>query len=330
MKVRYGDECQTEALRGKTVAVIGYGRMGSAFAQNLRESGVAVRVSARPGSARWAAASADGFPPAPTPETVGQADVVLLLTPDDETAAIFQREVAPHLRPEQVLGLSSGITLAFHLLQPPPNDLFLLAPRLVAHRLRSGFQGGEGSGALFFYTVVQDAAGRAEAACFAVARAVGGRRSVLIQTTPREEAVSEIFGEQAVFSGGVTELVRAGYETLVAAGHSPEMAYFESLYELKSVVDSLFLYGPGGTRRRHSVTCQYGELTRGPRVITPAVRRELARILSEVEDGSFIRELILEKVAGRPTIEGLGRRADAHALEAVHARMRELLARASG
>lgn len=330
MRVRYGDELSTQGLAGRTVGVLGYGRMGSAFAQNLRDSGVSVRVSARPGSDRWRAAEADGFVASATPEAVGGSDVVLLLTPDDDSAAIFRREVAPHLGPGQVLGLASGMTLAFNLLSPPANDLFLLAPRANARRVRSTFGGGEGGGTLFFYALVQDAFGQAEKTCFGVARAVGGRRCVLIETTPREEAESEIFGEQAIFSGGVVELVRAGYDTLVAAGHSPEMAYFESLYELKTVVDSLFLHGPGWVRRNHSTTCQYGELTRGPRVITAAVREELRKILEEVRSGAFIRELILEKAAGRPTIAALGRRADAHPIEAVHARVRKALDRVSG
>ena len=311
-------------LEGKTVAVLGYGSQGHAQAQNLRDSGVGVVVGLRPGSPSWEGAISDGFTVRPTAEAAAEGDVVQVLIPDELQSAAYREAIAPGLRPGKALAFSHGFNIHFGQIVPPADvDVFMIAPKSPGHLLRRVFTEGRGVPALL--AIHQDATGGARALALAYAAGIGSLRAGVVRTTFKEETETDLFGEQAVLCGGVTSLVAAGYEILVDAGYQPEIAYFECLHELKLIVDLMYEGGMGRMRYSVSNTAEFGDYTRGPRVISEAVRAEMREILKEIQSGAFAREWILENQAGRPLFTALARQGREHPIEDVGRRLRAMM-----
>jgi ketol-acid reductoisomerase len=323
-RIYYEQDAPLEPLRGRTVAVIGYGSQGHAHALNLRDSGVDVVVGLYPGSASWAKAAEDGLVVATAAEAARRADVVALLTPDQVQRALYEREIAPQLRPGRTLVFAHGFNIHYNQIQPSPDtDVVMIAPKSPGHRMRELFV--EGSGVPALLAVHRDATGTARATALAYARAIGCARAGVIETTFKEETETDLFGEQAVLCGGITRLIQAGYETLVEAGYAPEVAYFECLHEMKLIVD--LIYEGGFSYMRYSVsdTAEYGDYSRGDRVIDARVRETMRAILREVQDGTFAREWVLENQAGRPSFTAHRRRAGTHPIEEVGRQLRAMM-----
>ncbi len=317
-------DADLNVLKGRTVAVIGYGSQGHAQAQNLRDSGVDVVVGLRPGSPSWARAQQDGLRVATVAEATRQADVVQILLPDEAQPAVFESEIRPNLRDGAAVGFSHGFNIHFGQIRPPASvDVFLLAPKAPGHIFRRAVSEGHGVPALV--AVEQDATGHAWEVALAYAKGVGCTRAGVIATTFKEETETDLFGEQVVLCGGVTALIKAGFETLVKAGYQPEVAYFECLHELKLIVD--LIHEGGITWMRYSIsdTAQYGDMTRGPRLIDDLAREEMERILGEIQRGEFAREWILENRAGRPVFNALARRDADHPIEQTGRRLRRMI-----
>ncbi len=313
-----------QPLSGRTVAILGYGSQGHAQAQNLRDSGVRVIVGLRSGSASWARARSDGFEVRPTAEAAATGDVIQVLIPDELQAATYRDAIAPALGAGKALGFSHGFNIHFGQIVPPPDvDVFMIAPKSPGHLLRRVFTEGRGVPALL--AVHQDASGGAKALALAYAAGIGSLRAGVVETTFKEETETDLFGEQTVLCGGVTALIAAGFETLIEAGYQPEIAYFECLHELKLIVDLMYEGGMGWMRYSVSNTAEFGDYTRGPRVISDAVRAEMRHILEEIQSGKFAREWILENQAGRPVFSALARRGREHPIEAVGARLRAMM-----
>jgi ketol-acid reductoisomerase len=322
--IYYDADAPLQPLEDRTVAVIGYGSQGHAQAQNLRDSGVNVLVGLYEGSRSWAKATQDGLRVRTVPKAVAEADVVHILIPDETQARVYREEIAPDLRPGMALGVSHGFSIHFHQIVPSPDvDVFMVAPKAPGHLMRRMFTEGRSVPALL--AIHQDATGQAKPLALAYARGIGCTKAGVIETTFREETESDLFGEQAVLCGGVTELIKAGYDTLVEAGYQPEIAYFECLNELKLIVDLLYEGGLGWMRFSVSNTAEFGDLTRGRRIITEATRQEMRRLLREVQDGTFAREWILENQAGRPVLEARRREEAQHPIEEVGRRLRAMM-----
>lgn len=287
-------------LLRQTVAVVGFGSQGQSFSENLRDSGVRVLVIQRTGSPRFDAANRLGFPVSGMAAAVGTADVLILALPDDVAPAAFEDSLRPCLRAGQTLAFLHGFNVHYGRIQPPPNiDVVLVAPKGQGRGVRSEFVAGRGVPALV--AVAQDASGSALATALACAAGIGAHRSLILETTFADETETDLFGEQAVLCGGVSELIKAGFETLIHAGYPPELAYFECCHELKLVVDLIYQEGLSGMRARISSTARYGDLTRGPRVIGPETRAAMKQILDEVRSGEFAREFIAAAAAGGST-----------------------------
>lgn len=321
-----------EILQGKTIALIGYGSQGHAQALNLRDSGLSVIIGVRQGGS-WERAQTDGFRVMSIPEAVAEADVVMMLISDEHQPRVYAESIAPHLRPGIALGFAHGFNIHFGQITPPPDiDVFMVSPKAVGPQLRRLFVAGHGAPCLI--AVHQDYTGSAKAIALAYARALGGTRAGVYETTFREECESDLFGEQAVLCGGVPALIKAAFETLVEAGYQPEIAYFECLHELKLIVDLIYESGISGMQFAISDTAQYGALTRGPRLINETVRAELKRILSEIRMGQFAREWLLENQVGRPVFNALARADAEHPIERVgqevRARMKWRMANGEG
>lgn len=321
-----------EILQGKTIALIGYGSQGHAQALNLRDSGLSVIIGVRQGGS-WERAQTDGFRVMSIPEAVAEADVVMMLISDEHQPRVYAESIAPHLRPGIALGFAHGFNIHFGQIAPPPDiDVFMVSPKAVGPQLRRLFVAGHGAPCLI--AVHQDYTGSAKAIALAYARALGGTRAGVYETTFREECESDLFGEQAVLCGGVPALIKAAFETLVEAGYQPEIAYFECLHELKLIVDLIYESGISGMQFAISDTAQYGALTRGPRLINETVRAELKRILSEIRMGQFAREWLLENQVGRPMFNALARADAEHPIERVgqevRARMKWRMANGEG
>lgn len=322
--IYYDADAPLQPLEDRTVAVIGYGSQGHAQAQNLRDSGVNVLVGLYEGSRSWAKAEQDGLRVRTVAKAVAEADVVHILIPDETQARVYREEIAPDLRPGMALGVSHGFSIHFHQIVPAPDvDVFMVAPKAPGHLMRRMFVEGQSVPALL--AIHQNATGQAKPLALAYARGIGCTKAGVIETTFREETESDLFGEQAVLCGGVTELVKAGYDTLVEAGYQPEIAYFECLNELKLIVDLLYEGGLGWMRFSVSNTAEFGDLTRGRRIITEATREEMRRLLREVQDGTFAREWILENQAGRPVLEARRREEARHPIEEVGRRLRAMM-----
>jgi len=335
VRVYYEADTDRARLRDRVFAIIGYGSQGHAHAQNLRDSGARVIVGLRPGGASWKRAAADGLEVQPVAEAAQAGDVIMMLVPDQEQRAVYETAVAPALGPGKTLMFAHGFNIHFGEIVPPPGvDVSMIAPKSPGGLVRSEYQGGRGVPALV--AIHQDASGNALANALAYATGIGCSRAGVLATTFAEETETDLFGEQAVLCGGATALIQAGFETLTEAGYSPEMAYFECLHELKLIVDLIYRGGLGFMRHSISNTAEYGDLTRGSRVISPAVREEMRRLLADIRSGAFAKEWIAECRAGAPRFEELRRAAKDHPIEQVGAKLRAMMpwtvegARASG
>ncbi|UOF92704.1 ketol-acid reductoisomerase [Fodinisporobacter ferrooxydans] len=319
----YDKDADLSFLQGKTVAVVGYGSQGHAQAQNLRESGVKVIIGLRPGKS-WKQAEEDGFEVVNVDEAAQRADVIQILLPDERQAQVYQDSIAPYLRAGQVLLFSHGFNIHFGQIVPPADvDVAMVAPKSPGHLVRRVYT--EGGGVPGLVAVHQDATGNAKNIALAYAKGIGCTRAGVIETSFREETETDLFGEQAVLCGGVSELVKAGFETLVNAGYEPEIAYFECLHELKLIVD--LMYEGGLSRMRYSIsdTAEYGDYMSGPRVVTDATKAEMAKILKEIQQGQFAKNWIIENQANRPVFNAIRQSERNHPIEEVGARLREMM-----
>ncbi len=324
MNVYYDKDCDLSLIQGLKVTIIGYGSQGHAHANNLKDSGVEVTVGLRPGSASEAKATKAGLTVKPVDEAVKGADLVMVLAPDEFQRALYQDSIAPNIRQGAVLAFAHGFNIHFGQIVPRADlDVIMIAPKGPGHLVRSTYT--QGGGVPCLIAVAQDASGKARDIALSYASANGGGRAGIIETSFREETETDLFGEQAVLCGGTTALVQAGFETLVEAGYAPEMAYFECLHELKLIVDLMYEGGIANMRYSISNTAEYGDLTRGPRLINEQTKAEMRRILDEIQSGEFAREFILENQAGAPVLKARRRLGEAHPIEAVGARLRKMM-----
>jgi ketol-acid reductoisomerase len=322
--IHYEKDCSLSDLAGKKVAVVGYGSQGHAQAQNLRDSGVDVVVGQRPGSANYELAVSHGFKPVSAAQAAKQADVINLLLPDEVQGDVYREEIAPNLKAGDVLMCSHGFNIHFGQITPPKGvDALLVAPKGPGHLVRSEFQKGGGVPCLI--ALSEGASDSTKRIGLAYALGIGGARAGVIETTFREETETDLFGEQVVLCGGVSELVKAGFETLVEAGYQPEMAYFECLHELKLIVDLLYQGGLNYMRYSISNTAEFGDYTRGPRIVNDQTKAEMRRILREIQSGQFARDWILENKANRPMFQAFRRQERSHPIEAVGAKLRRMM-----
>jgi len=323
MKIYYDKDADQGLLSGKTVAIIGYGSQGHAHASNLKDSGVTVVIGARPGSS-WQKAEKAGFKVMPVADAAKQADIVMMLAPDPDQPMLYEQELAPKLREGRYLAFAHGFNIHFGQIRPRPDlNVFMVAPKGPGHLVRSEYQ--KGSGVPSLLAIHQDPSGNTRAVGLAYASAIGGGRAGVIETSFREETETDLFGEQVVLCGGLTALIQAGFETLVEAGYSPEMAYFECLHEVKLIVDLIYEGGISNMRYSISTTAKYGDLTRGPRIVTPEVRAEMKKILSEIQSGRFAKEWILENRANRPVFNALANQGESHPIEEVGKKLRDMM-----
>jgi ketol-acid reductoisomerase len=325
MRVYYDRDADVNLVKSKKVAVIGYGSQGHAHANNLRDSGVAgVVVALRPGSASAPKAQAAGLEVVTPAEAAKWADIVMVLAPDELQAPLYTGDLRPNMREGTALAVAHGLSIHFRLIEPRPDmDVFMIAPKGPGHTVRSEYLRGNGVPCLV--AVEQNPSGNALELALSYASAIGGGRAGVIETTFREECETDLFGEQSVLCGGLTSLILAGYETLVEAGYAPEMAYFECLHEVKLIVDLIYEGGIANMRYSVSNTAEYGDYTRGPRVVGAAVRAEMKKILDDIQSGRFAREWVLENAAGQPSFKALRRRAAAHPIEEVGAKLRAMM-----
>ncbi len=324
VRVYYDRDADQSRLAGRTIAIIGYGSQGHAHALNLTESGAKVIVGLRRDGPSWARARAVALDVRPVAEAAELADVIMMLVPDQDGRAIYDVSVAAGLRPGNTLMFAHGFNIHYGEIVPPEDvDVAMVAPKSPGHLVRSEYEAGRGVPGLV--AVHQDASGQALANALAYAAGIGCTRAGVIETSFREETETDLFGEQAVLCGGVTALVKAGFETLTQAGYRPEMAYFECLHELKLIVDLMYRGGLGFMRYSISDTAEYGDYTRGPRVITDETRAEMQRILKAIQDGSFAREWLAENRAGRPNFERARQADKDHEIERVGAELRAMM-----
>jgi ketol-acid reductoisomerase len=323
MKVYYDQDADLEIIKGKQVAVVGYGSQGHAHALNLTESGVRVVVGLREGRS-WEKAVQSGLKVMPVADAVKAADVIMILTPDEMTADIYDQDIAPHLKPGAYLAFAHGFNIHFGQVAPRADiNVFMVAPKAPGHLVRSEF--AKGSGVPMLIAIHQDPSNQTRTVALAYARAIGGTRAGVIETNFREETETDLFGEQTVLCGGLTALITAGYETLVEAGYAPEMAYFECLHEVKLIVDLIYEGGISNMRYSISNTARYGDLTRGPRIVTEETKKEMKVILGEIQSGRFAREWILENRAKRPVFNALVKAGEAHPIEKVGGELRAMM-----
>jgi ketol-acid reductoisomerase len=323
-EIFYDDDANLGVIQGRKVAVIGYGSQGHAHALSLRDSGVDVRVGLPEGSKSRAKAEEQGLRVLSPAEASAEADLIMILAPDTKQRAIYEQDILPHLRSGDALFFGHGFNIRYGLIVPPNDvDVVLVAPKGPGHLVRRQFVDGKGVPDLV--AVEQDASGKALELGLSYAKAIGGTRAGVIRTTFTEETETDLFGEQAVLCGGTTALIQAGFETLTEAGYQPEIAYFEVLHELKLIVD--LIYEGGIARMRYSIsdTAEYGDLSRGPRVISPAVKAEMRKLLDEIQDGRFAKEWVAEDEAGRPNFTRLQKQGEQHSIEEVGARLRGLM-----
>ncbi len=323
-KIYYDKDADLKIIRKKTVAIIGYGSQGHAHARNLQDSGVEVVVGLRKESAFWSRAKKDGLNVQTVPDAVKKADIVMILIPDDKQRAMYERDIEPHLKKGMALAWGHGFNIHFGQIVPPNTvDVFMIAPKGPGHLVRRTYE--QGAGVPCLMAIHQDVTKNARKVALAYARGIGGTRAGVLETSFQEETETDLFGEQAVLCGGVTELIRAGFDTLVEAGYNPDLAYFECLHELKLIVDLIYEGGIGNMRYSISTTAAYGDVTRGPRVITGKTRKEMKKILSEIQSGEFAREFILENQANRPVFNARLRQDANHQIEAVGEKLRGMM-----
>ena len=325
MKVYYDKDADLSLVKGKKVTIVGYGSQGHAHAQNLNDSGVKVTVGLRKGGGSWDKANKAGLSVSEIPEAVKGADFVMMLMPDEHISAVYRSEVEPNIRKGATLGFAHGFNIHYGQVVPREDlDVVMIAPKAPGHTVRSTY--AQGGGTPMLIAVHRDQSGRARDLALSYAAAIGGARAGVIETTFKEETETDLFGEQTVLCGGCVELVKAGYEVLTEAGYAPEMAYFECLHELKLIVDLMYEGGIANMRYSISNTAEYGDLTRGPRIINEETRREMRRILAEIQNGEFAREFILENQAGAATLKAKRRIGRQHPIEVVGERLRGMMA----
>lgn len=324
MKVYYEKDADLSIIRGKKVAVVGYGSQGHAHALNLKESGVDVRVALRDGSASVEKAKKAGLSVMNIPDAVKEADVVMILAPDEQHKKLYAESVEPNLKRGATLAVAHGFSIHFGFIKPRADlDVIMVAPKGPGHLVRSTFTKGGGVPCLI--AVQQNASGRARDTALSYAAAIGGGRSGIIETTFKDECETDLFGEQAVLCGGATHLVQAGFETLVEAGYPPEMAYFECLHELKLIVDLMYEGGIANMRYSISNTAEYGDYTRGPRIINEQTKAEMKKILKEIQSGEFAKEWMAENETGGKRFPEMRAKAAKHPIEEVGSRLREMM-----
>jgi len=323
-KIYYDSDCDLTLLKGKLVGIIGYGSQGHAQAQNLRDSDCQVVVGLAEGSQSREKAKSDGLRVLTATEVAKEADIVVMLVPDQLHKNIYHESIEKGLAPGNTLMFAHGFNIHYGQIVPPPDiDVVMIAPKAPGHMLRQVYTEGKGTPAIV--AVHQDASGKAKDIALAYAKGIGCSRAGVIETTFAEETETDLFGEQAVLCGGVTALIKAGFETLVEAGYQPEIAYFECLHELKLIVDLIYQGGLNYMRYSVSHTAEYGDYTRGPRVIDDMVKDEMAQILAEVQDGTFAKEWILENQAGRPVYNALKHMDEEHLIEIVGKELRKMM-----
>ena len=325
MRVYYDRDADLNLIKGKKVAIIGYGSQGHAHALNLRDSGVAdVAVGLRPGSKSAAKAEKAGLKVMDVPAAAKWADVVMMLTPDELQAEIWQRDLKPNMKQGAALFFAHGLNIHFNLIEPRPDmDICMVAPKGPGHTVRAEYVRGAGVPCLM--AIAQDATGNAHDLTLSYAAAIGGGRAGIIETSFREECETDLFGEQSVLCGGLTSLILTGFETLVEAGYAPEMAYFECCHEVKLIVDLIYEGGIANMRYSISNTAEYGDYTRGPRIVDEHVRAEMKKILGDIQSGRFAKEWVLENTAGQPSFKATRRRDAEHPIEEVGARLRAMM-----
>ncbi|MHB8072404.1 ketol-acid reductoisomerase [Desulfosporosinus fructosivorans] len=324
MKMYYDSDADLELLQGKVIAVLGYGSQGHAQAQNLKDSGLDVIVGLREGSQRWQQAEAAGLEVMTVAKAAEKADIIQILLPDERQAEVYENEIKSYLTEGKAIVFSHGFNIHFGQIVPPANvDVFMVAPKSPGHLVRRTYQ--EGAGVPGLIAVHQDASGHAHDLGLAYAKGIGCTRAGVLETTFREETETDLFGEQAVLCGGVTELIKAGFDTLVEAGYEAESAYFECLHEMKLIVDLIYEGGLSWMRYSISDTAQFGDMMVGKRIITQETRREMKKVLTEIQDGTFAKQWLLENRVNRPTFNAIARKEEAHPIEIVGEQVRGMM-----
>ena len=324
LKMFYDKDADLALLKNKTIAVVGYGSQGHAQAQNLRDSGVKVIVAEVPGTPNYDLAVEHGFKPVSASEAAAQADIIHMLVPDQTQKIVYEKEIVQHMKAGKSLVFSHGFNIHFNCILPPKSvDVYMVAPKGPGHLVRSVFT--EGGGVPCLIAIHQDASGKAREIALAHAKGIGGTRAGVIETTFKEETETDLFGEQTILCGGLSALIKAAFDTLVEAGYAPEMAYFECVHELKLITDLIHTGGLAYMRYSISDTAEYGDMSRGPRIINDGVKAELKKILSEIQTGEFAREWLLENIAGRPHFLAMRRIEAAHPVEKIGAELREMM-----
>jgi len=324
MKVFYDKDCDLSLIKGKNIAIIGYGSQGHAHAQNLSESGCKVTVGLRKGGTSWAKVEKAGLKVAEVNDAVKGADVIMILLPDENIAQVYKESVEPHAKQGAVLAFAHGFNVHYGQVVPRADlDVIMVAPKAPGHTVRATYT--QGGGVPHLVAVYQDKSGSARDIALSYAMANGGGRAGIIETNFREETETDLFGEQAVLCGGTVELIKAGFETLVEAGYAPEMAYFECLHELKLIVDLIYEGGIANMRYSISNTAEYGDFTRGPRIVTDETKKEMKKILSEIQNGEFAREWMGENRTGVAVLKAKRRIARGHQIEEVGERLRGMM-----
>jgi ketol-acid reductoisomerase len=320
----YDKDADLNLLKKKTIAIIGFGSQGHAQAQNLKDSGIEVIISELPGTKNYELAMKTGFKPVSADEAAKKADIIQILVPDVVQPLVYKKFIEPNLRKGMALVFSHGFNIHYGQIVPPLTvDVYMVAPKGPGHLVRRVYE--EGKGVPCLIAVYQDATGKAKDIALAHAKGVGGTKAGVIETTFAEETETDLFGEQVVLCGGVTELVRAGFDTLTQAGYQPEIAYFECMHELKLIVDLMYEKGIAGMRASISETAKYGDITRGRRVITQETRKEMKKILDEIQTGEFAKEWILENNANLPMYHALLKRDSQHLIEIVGDKLRKMM-----
>lgn len=323
-KIYYDNDADLDILKGKKVAIIGYGIQGRGQALNLRDSKINVIVSELEGTENYQTSQKDGFKPMQVKEAAKAADLIQILTQDHVQAKVYKEDIEPNLKKGKSIIFSHGFNIHFKQIVPPKDiDVFMVAPKGPGSLVRQMYE--EKKGVPCLLAIFQDATGNAKKIGLAYAKAIGGTRAGVIETTFKEETETDLFGEQTVLCGGVSELIKAGFETLVEAGYQPEIAYFECLHELKLITDMIYRFGIQGMRKRVSDTAEYGDLTRGKRIITAQTRNEMKNILKEVQSGKFAKEWIEENENGRPVYNKLSKSDDTHPVEVVGKKLRSMM-----
>ena len=322
--IYYEKQADLKHIQNKTIAVIGYGSQGHAHARNLHDNGIKVVVGLREGSAFWERATKDGLNVMTVAEATKAADILMILIPDDKQRAMYEKDIEPHLSKGMALAWGHGFNIHFGQIVPPETvDVFMIAPKGPGHLVRRTFE--QGAGVPCLMAIYQDPSGSTKDIALAYAKGIGGTRAGVLETSFQEETETDLFGEQAVLCGGVTELIRAGFDTLVEAGYNPDLAYFECLHELKLIVDLIYEGGIGNMRYSISTTAAYGDVTRGPRLITEETRAEMRKILKEIQSGHFAKEFILENQVNRPVFNARLKQDANHLIETVGEKLRSMM-----